>query len=89
MAKGDQGEVFLTLGDEAGAEAPGTDAEQMIALDAALAERGRCDERRAKAVELRFLGGLTEEQIAAAAARETLTRISPSSDSPPGRNSIP
>lgn len=61
-----KGEVFVTLGDHADADAPGADAEEMIALDVALTELGTLDDRLAKVVELRFFGGLTEDQIAAA-----------------------
>ncbi len=65
-AKRGHGEVFVTLGDHADAEAPGADAETMLALDAALAELATLDERLAKVVELRFFGGLTEEEVATA-----------------------
>jgi RNA polymerase sigma factor (TIGR02999 family) len=62
-AKRGKGEAFVTLGDHADEAAP--DADTMIALDEALAELAKRDERLAKVVELRFFGGLTEEQIAA------------------------
>lgn len=63
-AKRGKGEAFVTLGDHADEAAP--DADTMIALDAALTELATMDERLAKVVELRFFGGLTEEQVAAA-----------------------
>jgi RNA polymerase sigma factor (TIGR02999 family) len=63
-AKRGQGEVFVTLGDHADAAAPSADADTMLALDEALAELATLDERLAKVVELRFFGGLTEEETA-------------------------
>jgi RNA polymerase sigma factor (TIGR02999 family) len=62
-AKRGRGEAFVTLGEHADAAAP--DAESILALDDALARLGALDERLAKVVELRFFGGLTEEQVAA------------------------
>lgn len=62
-AKRGRGEAFVTLGEHADAAAP--DAESILALDDALARLGAMDERLAKVVELRFFGGLTEEQVAA------------------------
>lgn len=61
-AKRGKGEAFVTLGDHA-AE-PAQDADTLIALEEALVELGTLDERLAKVVELRFFGGLTEEQVA-------------------------
>lgn len=63
-AKRGQGEAFVTLGDHADAAAPGADADTMLALDDALAELATLDDRLAKVVELRFFGGLTEEETA-------------------------
>ncbi len=63
-AKRGQGEVFVTLGDHADAAAPSADADTMLALDEALAELATLDSRLAKVVELRFFGGLTEEETA-------------------------
>lgn len=63
-AKRGKGEAFVTLGDHADAAAP--DAEELLALDDALQRLGALDQRLAKVVELRFFGGLTEEQVAAA-----------------------
>jgi RNA polymerase sigma-70 factor (ECF subfamily) len=65
-AKRGKGEVFVTLGDHADAAVAAPDADTMIALDEALAELTRFDERLARVVELRFFGGLTEEQVATA-----------------------
>lgn len=62
-AKRGKGEAFVTLGEHADAAAP--DAESMLALDDALQRLGRLDARLAQVVELRFFGGLTEEQVAA------------------------
>jgi RNA polymerase sigma factor (TIGR02999 family) len=61
-AKRGKGEAFVTLGDHADESAQ--DADELIALDEALAELTKLDERLAKVVELRFFGGLTEEQVA-------------------------
>jgi RNA polymerase sigma-70 factor, ECF subfamily len=63
-AKRGRGEAFVTLGDHADTAAP--DAESILALDDALQRLGKLDARLAKVVELRFFGGLTEEQVAAA-----------------------
>ncbi|MBX3174004.1 MAG: sigma-70 family RNA polymerase sigma factor [Gemmatimonadaceae bacterium] len=65
-AKRGRGEVFVTLGDHAAADAPEADAEQLVALDEALTELAKMDDRLGRVVELRFFGGLTEEQTAAA-----------------------
>ncbi|MDQ3010130.1 MAG: sigma-70 family RNA polymerase sigma factor [Acidobacteriota bacterium] len=46
----------LTLGPERGAE--------LVALDDALVELAKLDERQSRIVELRFFGGLTEAEIA-------------------------
>lgn len=62
-AKRGKGEAFVTLGEHADAAAP--DAESMLALDDALQRLGKLDARLAQVVELRFFGGLTEEQVAA------------------------
>jgi len=37
---------------------------ELVALDDALDELAKLDERQSKVVELRFFGGLTEEEIA-------------------------
>lgn len=63
-AKRGKGEVFVTLGDHAEASAAAPDADTMVALDDALADLAQMDERLAKVVELRFFGGLTEEEVA-------------------------
>jgi RNA polymerase sigma factor (sigma-70 family) len=39
-------------------------ADTLLALDAALIELGRIDERLSRVVEYRFFGGLTEEETA-------------------------
>jgi RNA polymerase sigma-70 factor (ECF subfamily) len=61
-AKRGKGEVFVTLGDHEDVASP--DADSMIALDDALARLAAFDARLAKVVELRFFGGLTEDQVA-------------------------
>jgi RNA polymerase sigma factor (TIGR02999 family) len=66
-----KGEVFVTLGEHADAAAP--DAEAMVALDDALERLGALDPRLAKVVDLRFFGGLTEDQVAAALGVTTRT----------------
>lgn len=65
-AKRGKGEAFVTLGDHADAAIAAPDADTMLALDEALADLAAFDERLAKVVELRFFGGLTEEQVATA-----------------------
>ncbi len=70
-AKRGKGEVFVTLGEHADAAAP--DAESMVALDDALERLGALDPRLAKVVELRFFGGLTEDQVAATLGVTTRT----------------
>jgi RNA polymerase sigma factor (TIGR02999 family) len=64
-AKRGKGEAFVTLGDHADEAVAAPDADTMIALDEALADLSKMDLRLARVVELRFFGGLTEEQIAA------------------------
>jgi len=51
--------------DEARVGRPGLDLD-VVALDEALAEVGRSEPRQAKVVELRYFGGLTVEETAAA-----------------------
>lgn len=70
-AKRGKGEVFVTLGEHADAAAP--DAESMVALDDALERLAALDPRLAKVVELRFFGGLTEDQVAATLGVTTRT----------------
>ena len=70
-AKRGKGEAFVTLGDHEDVAQP--DADSMIALDDALARLGKMDERLAKVVELRFFGGLTEDQVAATLGVTTRT----------------
>jgi RNA polymerase sigma factor (TIGR02999 family) len=50
--------------------------ENLVALDEALGELAQFDARKAQVVEMRFFGGLTEEEIAAAldVSRETVRR---------------
>lgn len=54
----------VTLGDHSGAQNEDMDLTDMIALDDALEELSRLDERKARLVELRFFGGLSLEQAA-------------------------
>jgi len=70
-AKRGKGEVFVTLGDHEDVASP--DADSMIALDDALARLTAFDARLAKVVELRFFGGLTEDQVAATLGVTTRT----------------
>lgn len=70
-AKRGKGEAFITLGDHEDVASP--DADSMIALDDALARLAQFDERLAKVVELRFFGGLTEDQVAATLGVTTRT----------------
>ena len=55
--------VRTTLGDDVGAQA-GMDAEELLALDDALARLEAHDKRLRAVVEYRFFGGLTEKEIA-------------------------
>ena len=48
----------------AGVPAPAIDPEKMLALDEALLRLSKMDERQSRIVELRFFGGLSEEDIA-------------------------
>jgi RNA polymerase sigma factor (TIGR02999 family) len=61
-AKRGKGESFVTLGDHADERSP--DADTLISVDEALARLAAMDARLAKVVELRFFGGLSEEEIA-------------------------
>lgn len=65
-AKRGHGEVFITLGDHAESASTHADADTLLALDDALAALAKLDARLAQVVELRFFGGLTEEETAAA-----------------------
>ena len=58
------------------AEADDAEAEKLIALDDALGELARMDERQARIVELRFFAGLTAEEAAEAMgiSRRTVMR---------------
>ena len=47
--------------------------EDLVALDAALGALAQFDERKAQVVEMRFFGGLTEEEIASALGVSTET----------------
>jgi RNA polymerase sigma factor (TIGR02999 family) len=57
------GEVMLQLDNAMGVAAPGKSAD-VIALNDALEKLAELDPRRAKIVELRYFGGLTEEETA-------------------------
>lgn len=56
------GLLRVTLGTELATDAQG--AEDLLALDAALARLAEADARLAQVVEWRYFGGLTEEEIA-------------------------
>ena len=62
-AKRDRGATVTLLDIDARVEAPGVD---ILALDAALDKLAGIDERQCRLVELRFFGGLTVEEAAAA-----------------------
>jgi RNA polymerase sigma factor (TIGR02999 family) len=64
-AKRDAGLTIALDGFDAGAAPPDVD---LIALDAALEKLARLDARQGQLVELRFFGGLTVEETAAALA---------------------
>ena len=53
----------VELGD---VETPDRDADDLLALDEAMAELERLDRRKAEVVKLRFFGGLTLDQVAEA-----------------------
>jgi RNA polymerase sigma factor (TIGR02999 family) len=52
---------------------PVTDGEDMLALDEALAQLEKADPRAARVVELRFFGGLREEDVAEALGVSVIT----------------
>jgi RNA polymerase sigma factor (TIGR02999 family) len=58
-----QGGTMVTLGDEAGSMPRELD---IISIDKALNELAMADPRQAQMVEMRFFGGLTQEEIASA-----------------------
>ncbi len=58
--------VRVTLDDSRLADAHHADAPDVLALDVALTELAERDERKARVVELRFFGGLSVEETAAA-----------------------
>ena len=68
------GGVRVTLDDQIGAALP-PDCE-LLMLDEALGELGRIDQRQARIVELKYFGGLSEEDVGAvlSLSRATVTR---------------
>jgi RNA polymerase sigma factor (TIGR02999 family) len=68
------GGVRVALDDQIGAALP-PDCE-LLMLDEALGELGRIDERQARIVELKYFGGLSEEEVGAvlSLSRATVTR---------------
>jgi RNA polymerase sigma-70 factor, ECF subfamily len=68
------GGVRVTLDDHIGAVPP-PDCE-LLMLDEALRELGRIDERQARIVELKYFGGLSEEEVGVvlSLSRATITR---------------
>ena len=48
-------------------------ADEMLALDEALEQLARCDERKARAVEMRYFGGMNGDEIAAVLGVATAT----------------
>jgi RNA polymerase sigma factor (TIGR02999 family) len=73
-AKRPGGAVRVTLDDRIGAEKP-FDAE-LLEIDRALDELAALDERQGRIVELRYFGGLTDDEVAAVLgiSRSTVTR---------------
>ena len=61
-----RGGEFLRVTLDDGAEIPAENNTDLVALDEALTRLAALDPRHARIVELRYFGGLTEEQIAAA-----------------------
>ncbi len=70
-AKRGQNAPKLSLEDAA--EFSGEQAGELVALDDALTSLARFDERKSRVVELRYFGGLTVEEIAAALGVSTAT----------------
>jgi RNA polymerase sigma factor (TIGR02999 family) len=70
-AKRGQNAPSLSL--EEAAEFSREQAGELVALDDALTSQARFDERKSRVVELRYFGGLTVEEIAAALAVSTAT----------------
>jgi RNA polymerase sigma factor (TIGR02999 family) len=60
-AKRPERTIQVTLGDEVGSPSREVD---IVELDVALEELTKVDERMARIVELRFFGGLTQEEVA-------------------------
>ena len=71
-----QNQVCVTFDDARMADPRGGAAPDVLALDAALTELAAQDSRKAQVVELRFFGGLTVEETAAAlgTSPETVAR---------------
>lgn len=65
-AKRGGGQVMVTLDDTLLAADVSTDALDLVALDDALSKLGALDPQQAQIVELRFFGGLSVEETAAA-----------------------
>ena len=67
--------VRVALDDNNVGSMPPADCE-LLSLDVALDELARCDARQAQIVELRYFGGLSEQEVAAALSlsRATVTR---------------
>ncbi|SRR5258707_921650 len=57
------GTIQVTLGEQPGSASPEVD---IIALDDALEELAKADPRQSQIVDLRFFGGLTQEEVASA-----------------------
>jgi len=70
-AKRGQNAPRLSL--EEAAEFSGEQAGEIIMLDDALTSLARLDDRKARVVEMRYFGGLTVEEIAAALGVSTAT----------------
>jgi RNA polymerase sigma factor (TIGR02999 family) len=66
------GAVHLPVDDAIVARSPGRD---LVALDDALAALARLDERKSRVVELRFCGGLSNDEIARALGISTKTVV--------------
>jgi RNA polymerase sigma factor (TIGR02999 family) len=68
------GALRVTLGEAAGVSAePGGAAVDVLALDEALARLAALDERKCRLVELRYFGGLSAEETAAALGVSEIT----------------
>lgn len=63
LKRGGEGQIKITLNEEIENRSSEAEAD-LVALDEALEELSKLNERQSRIVELRYFGGLTEEEIA-------------------------